>query len=751
MVYAASGKRTLSKKGRILTGLLAAVLLFVLFFSFYLIFMRGEEFQDELDVFIVGSEVGYGAEMYKDTVSQHMPFSYYLAALITVLFHPNNAYGYRLALYIFLSLLWVAIFLRYKDKVNPVALVLLPPLYIAVLTLYENGSMMLSEHWAGIGHVILLLELMIYPRRKRLDIASDIWISFSILLSFGCVFTSAYSIAIVAVGVFLYQICLIAFTGKAERAALRRTILLDDLRLVGIVLLPWAVLMLWYAVTGNIQNFIYSVYRFNVEVYSEYTGLGTDAWGAFRAILPNFFSYLRTGVDALFRGDFSVDNLAIVSYTVCPLIVAIYLCFVHPIIGFTYLFATAAIAIRGFGNFHALHFMCAATLSTALVAGFGIRLPAKKPKNPVSYVAFIAGVVIFAFFVQTVLPLMRNVPKVFEDDSLFAANEDYRELTDILTVPSDRIHYTDFYTTPIDVGRPIDYGPACSSPWTWTGFGEREMEALDEYQTKIVFYDSGYSVWGYDRDTYAADFVQKLRNDYFPLSRSIYIRRSYLNEAVRRMLKAGYDDYLEFYDATPLSGETPQTALSLRGTQSAGTSAGFTFTPDEDMALELVEFWPQANADQPLSDIVVSVRDAQSGETVAENTAYGAFLVPGEMNLVFFDSLVLSEGTTYDVLLTLPESASGDVLLDVSDAQENDYDATPLLGLEDGQAWRIAIETVDPSFLYSGDDDWDEEWGDYEDYGDEEGYWDDEEYEDYEEDEEYGDFWSSIPLPDLCA
>ena len=115
--------RKLKRSSRIWINVLLAVLLFCTFFSFYMPFIVSEEFLDELDVFIIGNEVAHGAEMYKVTVSQHMPFSYYISAVITLLVHPHNPYMYRFCLYILLSALWTGMFFHYKKHINPAALV----------------------------------------------------------------------------------------------------------------------------------------------------------------------------------------------------------------------------------------------------------------------------------------------------------------------------------------------------------------------------------------------------------------------------------------------------------------------------------------------------------------------------------------------------------------------------------------------------------------------------------------------------
>ncbi|MBQ6527340.1 MAG: hypothetical protein IJI38_02335 [Clostridia bacterium] len=711
MMYAYSHetvKPKLRRPARICVNILIAVLLFSLFFVFYMPFMDGEEFMDELDVFILGNEVAHGAEMYKVTVSQHMPFSYYITAVITLLVNPHNPYMYRLCLYILMSALWTGMFFHYKKHINPIALVLLPLIYISELGLYQNGSMMISEHWAGIGHAILLLELLCYAKNRHLRLSNCLWISASILLTFGCVFSSAYSVAFMAVGVFVYQLWLVFIrTPKEQRDSVRKAVIREDGLLLLCVLLPWVILMGWYAVTGNIQNFIFSVYTLNVDIYSKYTGgLGTDAWGTLMAFLPNFVDHTVYFVNAFINGSRSLDTLSSLYQTLGPVIIAICLCFKSPILALAYFFSTISIPIRGFNNFHALHFTCASTLSACLVIAWGIRLPFRHWKNPLSYVACLCGLFLAWIFVWPVVPSALQTPAILGRSGVLHHNTEYQELADAIIDRNEKVHFTDFFTTSMDIDRPIDYGAACSSPWTWEGLGDREMAALKENQTKLVYYEGSYSVWGYERDEYAHELVEYIHENYYPLSQHIFIRRSYLNEAIRRMISTGYETYLEFWEAVPLSETASADKVSLRSLESSGAVCGFTLTPKEDMALELIEFWPSRKDALPFADLTVSVVDQTSGEVLASQTTSGAYFVPDEMNLVYFEGLNILGGSTYEVRFAL--SGEGDVLLATAKAVETEYASAPIPGaLAEGQIVRTAIETADP--VYSREEEEEEE------------------------------------------
>ncbi|MBQ8159788.1 MAG: hypothetical protein IJ083_03470 [Clostridia bacterium] len=717
--------------GRTALGILAAVLVFAFFLTCYVTMINTTLFQDEIDIFSVGDVVARGGDVYKVSVSQHMPVSYYLAALFG-LFRPVNMYQYRFYFYTLLSLIWTGMFVKFRKHVSPVALVMAPVIYIAHLMYFEQGTTLLSEHWAGVGHAILLLELISYSQTKRLTWSDCLWISGSILLSFGSTFSSAYSIAMMALGVLAYQVWFVQRTEKHARKDVRRQVLQDDGRLLLCVLTPWALLLIWYAISGNLQNFFYSVYGLNVELYSQYTGgFGTDPWGSFVGMFSGFRSYLISSVRDVFAGDLSMEAWHSMVAAVAPVVVSIALLFVHPFVGIAYFCSSITTALRGFENYHAMHFVCAGALATALILGKGGSWIRKNRKNVPAYVALLCGLACFVFLT---LPVFQRVPLTMQriaDGRYSGRNEDTKEVIDVITDPQDPIHFTAVNGESMELDRTIDYGCASSTPWTWEAFGDREVSTLSEKETKVVLLEDIFA-WGYERDEYAADLIETIHRDYYPLSEMIWIRRSYLNEAVRRMVNEEYDVYIPLEDPVMLFMEDGRTESAAIG---EGAQVEVVFP--ETVQLDMVEFWPDTEGGKKQGDLMFSITDAQ-GQTIYESTVTGKYLVGDEMNLVFLEECTLEGEETY--ILTLRgagEDAPKLMLAEVSDEIEDDVTCEPRWTGEahDGMIWKLATMTSEVE-----EDDWEDEWeDDWEDDWDDEDEWEDEDWDeegDWSEDEE---------------
>ena len=108
-------------------------------------------------------------------------------------------------------------------------------------------------------------------------------ICLGILLSLGSSFASAYSLLCYFLAAAVLQGKLLRGergTNGKDKGKQMRQYLREDLRLAGICLLPFVLLMCWYAVSGNVENFYSGAYEIVTQVYSKYTGgMGSDPVG----------------------------------------------------------------------------------------------------------------------------------------------------------------------------------------------------------------------------------------------------------------------------------------------------------------------------------------------------------------------------------------------------------------------------------------------------------------------------------------
>ena len=166
---------------------------FLFVFCLYFSLLSEAYFTDEQDVFYGGYNIAKGQDLYCSYLTQHMPFSYYMASLIA-LFGARTIFQYRIGIYLMLSLVWELAWLRHRRKIHPAALWLMPLLYLAMLKTIPLGTSMISDHWQGIGLILILLELVRYAEERTVSTPCAAMVSLGILLSFGTVFIAAYSL-----------------------------------------------------------------------------------------------------------------------------------------------------------------------------------------------------------------------------------------------------------------------------------------------------------------------------------------------------------------------------------------------------------------------------------------------------------------------------------------------------------------------------------------------------------------------------
>ncbi len=184
---------------KIIFTFFTSLFLFLLFLSLITLNLQDPFFDtDEGDIFVTGNGIAYGYDLYTDLHSQHMPFSYYLSALFWKL-GANSIFRQRFAFYCFFALMWSIIINRYKKTVPAFSLILYPFLFLLSIKQYFWGTTILSEHLAGIGFVILLLETLQFCRTELLRVDNSIFISLSIVLTFGTIFIAAYAVFAAAI------------------------------------------------------------------------------------------------------------------------------------------------------------------------------------------------------------------------------------------------------------------------------------------------------------------------------------------------------------------------------------------------------------------------------------------------------------------------------------------------------------------------------------------------------------------------
>ena len=506
--------------------------------ALYLTMLANFVFVDELDVFYGGYNIVKSGDLYRFYPSQHMPFSYYIAA-IGALLGANTVARFRLFFYVFLSGLWTGIYLRNRKVFPRLALLMMPLLYIVQLWMHDLATTMISDHWQGMGILIILLELLRYAEEKKISAGVACMIALGISLSFGTTFLSAYPLLIVFLGVVAMQA--VRVIRKEQKLS---AVLAEDFRLALICLCPFLLLGLWYAVSGNLGNAVGGAYDLNVNIYSKYLGgFGTDAGGTFFEAFPNWLGYQAKGLSYLNRADW---RWALQIFLQTGSLMILVICLFKEkqwIAGITFPLAVILTGVRAFDGFHGAPYMAVCCIPMTVCFAGALEFFLAKRSWTRAIPAALALVLAAAFVLPAAGIAMRLgfVPKMLNERQYRESN---RDVLEILAEPGERIHTDDLYFSGQTVMRNnlslAEASLGAGNPWFWEFYGERELNTLKENQTRLLVMDLEGEIWGYKLRDYAADLVTYVEENYTNIGPNLYIRNEAYPAALARLREAGY-------------------------------------------------------------------------------------------------------------------------------------------------------------------------------------------------------------------
>lgn len=574
----------------------------------YLTMLADGLFVDELDVFYGGYSVAKIGDIYKSYPSQHMPFSYYIAAPGALL-GARTPWQFRLYFDVLLSALWTGIYLRHRKHFSRFTLALLPVLFVAQLRMHSLATTMISDHWQGIGLLIILLELVRYAEEKKISAGMAWMISLGIVLSFGTTFLSAYPLLILFLGVIAMQAARVIRKEKKLTDVLK-----EDLRLTLICLCPFLLLVLWYLVSGNLSNAVGGAYDLNVSIYSKYLGgFGTDAGGSFFATFPRWINFQVKGLDHLRAGDWRWA-LKIWAQTAALLVFVISLVKEKKwIAGVTFLLAVVVTGVRAFDGFHGAPYMAVTCVPMAfcLDGAISFFMEKRRWRRALPAAAALACALVLIVPAAIAAKGLIHVPRLLAGE---AYRESNRDVLEILAEPGERIHTGDMsYSGPIVMrnGLTLDEAAmAIANPWFCEYYGAKELEVLKENQTRLLILEPDGSLWGYYVRDYAKDFVEYAEEHYTPVGLYTYVRNEDLPAALEKLHKAGY--------GTKLSGILDSGDMTQGPMLQDGDVAEQRFeAADRHLTAVLMRTATYLGKNRP--GITVQVIDDESGEVIGES------------------------------------------------------------------------------------------------------------------------------------
>lgn len=516
---------------RILTG----IGLFLLYFILCSAYLNQGVFCDEVDNMVGGMVVADGGVVYRDFYSQHTPVMYYLCAIFRLL-GASSIFQYRLFFYLTLSLIWVLMYLRYKNYVGKFAMALYPVVYAVTMCNFDGlGHMVLSEQIQSQAMVVLMIELLLFFQNKELKLSNSILISIAIAAGFGVAFMALLPIAAVFVGVLYIEIS-DSVIGKIGVGATIVRIWKKYWRALLIIAVPFLAAFVYFAAFGLIRNVYDQAYLLNTKVYATYTGgFGGNILNTIVSPFQNYFSQLLSSLNALFTDPFG--NLRILLNYVVNIIFVIGLFKWRKSYGVIMAAFIVLTGARGFTAFHSIPYWAVCIMMGLILAARWIKAHPQWKSYSVKQAACICSAV---FLIVT--PYMTTFTNIVPTHETLAAvtqnvpaTNSYEDYIQKLTGPEDTI-YANTLNNTFYIN--ADRFPASRMynmvPWFADLFEDKAVEDLSNNQPKVIIYDPKGTVWDYVYEEFAPSVDRFIKENYTVMDicgPDFWVLNSYYDEA----------------------------------------------------------------------------------------------------------------------------------------------------------------------------------------------------------------------------
>ncbi len=515
----------LCEKRKQVYGLLKYVGIFFIYFLLEIKFLNDSWFpSDEQDIMQGGKALARGFLLYRDYLSQHMPVSYYLSALFE-LFGAYSVPLQRMAFYAFYSFMWTIIYIRYQSVVKKQILFFYPFCFVFVVSTYSMGTVILSEHLAGIGFLILFLEFLQFVQKKELKNGNCFMISIAILLTFGTIFIAAFGVFVVALGVFAYELYVAAIM-KTTLIGFFKKIWVKYWKLGVWIGMPWIIYFTYLKLTGTFGHFYFSAYVMNRTIYSKYMG------GLGSSILSTVFGMLSNPawiIQGVIPGEeYSVSILIQTIISVLAIMYIIYIFEKYGVIaGCTCVLFLMALGIRGFYNFHGTQSV--SILCFLAVCSFNDLLVGSKEifnKRSSIYKTCIVWIVLIVSSVY-----IGGISRFAE----LTINDGENENAKMIALITERDEEVWNCTLSAEIFMQADRAGLYNVgavPWIWEAHGERVLKEFKELPPRVAFFDREAEIWGHSVADYGKDLIKYIDLHFIRYQETgVYIRNDYYKKA----------------------------------------------------------------------------------------------------------------------------------------------------------------------------------------------------------------------------
>lgn len=481
-----------------------SIILTFLIFLMWCTFSTSGQFLDEFDNIQGGMLIAKGQVLYRDYVTQHTPVAYYLCALFA-LFGAASITQMRLLYYILQAVVWGGLYYRHAPFFGRRKMFLLPILECIFITSIAapQGYMILSDGIQGLCMVTLALEFLRYLDDHILGWQRVVIASICIWGSFGAAFVSAYAL------IFLVLILITVEVNfwSIEKITLKK-IINRYYRLFLSVVIPFIGALTYFAVNHALLLAYNLTFKFNVEVYSMYTGgFGSNVFQPFINAIQNYFNILSGNINKVFTAQAS--NVEIIELVIISLTTSIVFNLYRK-----KCYSTAAMlfslvcfnATRGY-NFHGLAAWYVAILVITL---FWNDLFTRKPTVAEPILVCVAAFSLSIYIKAVGDNMLAAQETISEIEAAVIAQTEPEDGILVEACACDFIYF--LYRDRYPVNRNVYF-----LPWYMAWYEQATIDDLKNNNPQIVIYNPDMVIWTYYAN-YSSAFLNELKTSYVQYS-----------------------------------------------------------------------------------------------------------------------------------------------------------------------------------------------------------------------------------------
>lgn len=514
-------KQKLNRKKVLIDIYLQGILVGAVSFILLLLFIKtSSNFIDENDIFHSGIAQYAGKTLYLDYVCQHPPVTMFLSGVFRLM-QAETPDQFHILWYLFISVIFTFLYIRHKSYFGGKRILfLLFFLIIAVFELY--GKWFLGDGVAALGLLLIIFEAIRYCEDKKINIIRSIIISIGVYMSFGSIFHMIYPIAALGILVLINDIIDVVMMNKNNLLFLFKrygTLLIA-------VFVPFILTIMYFSFNGAIDEMIKQIYRFNREVYPNYTTIPESPIKPIFDTISEFIKFYFDTINSVLKNEFTIQALFNIFVGVGFIITI-----VQKINKRAYFLATLLLVFtilcgaRGTTGFHGIPFgVIMAAVSFLCISDFYHKgREAIRSKHAANAFIFIIMILVGSNY-------LINIPRIFDKRTPVAENLHYFVHTsEGKQYYADKWGEGDSIYLEYKLGQSVNRAPYMLA-WYMDWYMSWCIEDLAKADT--VMYKKDSSVWGREYINYNRSFHNKLLESYTEINPNIWMKSLYKTDTL---------------------------------------------------------------------------------------------------------------------------------------------------------------------------------------------------------------------------